>query len=110
PGTQVLDVETAKWAAELTNDRLAEAVASHPDRFAALAAVGFEDAPSAVAELERAVTKLGLKGLIANSHVKGRYLDHPDFFPILEAAAALDVPVYLHPQTLPGSVIGPWRE
>lgn len=110
PGTQVLDVDTARWAAQLTNDRLAEAVAAHPDRYAALAAVGYEDSASAVAELDRAVNKLGLKGLILNSHIKGRYIDHPDFFPILEAAASLDVPVYLHPQTLPGSAIDPWRE
>lgn len=110
PGTQVLDVQTAKWAAELTNDRLAEAVAAHPDRYAALAAVGLEDSSSAIAELDRAVNTLGLKGLIVNSHVKGRYLDHPDFFPILESAADLDVPVYLHPQTLPGDVIKPWQE
>ena len=110
PGTQVFDTQTAKWVAELTNDRLAEAVAAHPDRYAALAAVGFEDSASAVAELDRAVNKLGLKGLILNSHIKGRYIDHPDFFPILEAAADLDVPVYLHPQTLPGDAVGPWRE
>ncbi|MER7796834.1 amidohydrolase family protein [Microbacterium sp. NPDC096154] len=110
PGTQVLDVETAKWAAQLANDRIGEAVAAHPTRFAGLAAVGFEDAPSAIDELDRAVTQLGLKGLIANSHVKGQYLDHPRFFPILEKAADLGVPVYLHPQTLPGSAIRPWYE
>lgn len=110
PGTQVLDVDTARAMAELTNDRIAEAVRAHPDRYAGLAAVGFEDADSAIDELDRAVNQLGLRGLIANSHIKGRYLDHPSFQPILEKAADLDVPVYLHPQTLPGDVIGPWRE
>ena len=110
PGTQVLDVDTAKWAAALANDRIAEAVQAHPDRFAGLAAVGFEDAPSAIDELDRAIGTLGLKGLIANSHVKGQYLDHPRFFPILEKVADLGVPVYLHPQTLPGDAIRPWYE
>lgn len=109
PGTQVFDVDTAKWIAELANDRMAEATKAHPDRYAFLAAVGFEDAPTAIAELERAV-KLGAKGVIANSHVKGKYLDHPDFFPIWEAAAALDVPIYLHPQTLPDYAIKAYVE
>lgn len=109
PGTQVLDPETAEWAARLTNDRIAEAVAAHPDRYVGLAAVGFENAETAVAELERA-HGLGLKGLIVNSHIKGQYLDHPRFFPILEKCAELNMPVYLHPQTLPGDVIGPWNE
>jgi hypothetical protein len=32
------------------------------------------------------------------------YLDHPSFFPILEAAAELRVPLYQHPQTAPSQV------
>lgn len=110
PGTQVLDVDTARHMAALTNDYIAEAVRAHPDRFAGLAAVGFEDIPSAIDELDRAVNKLGLKGLILNSHLKGRYFDDPEFLPLFEAVAALDVPVYLHPQTLPEDAIRPWYE
>ncbi|MGO2110441.1 MAG: amidohydrolase family protein [Pseudoclavibacter sp.] len=110
PGTQVFEPDLARAMATLTNDRIAEAVRAHPDRFAGLAAVGFEDADSAIDELDRAVNQLGLRGLIANSHVKGRYLDDPAFLPIFEKAADLGVPVYLHPQTLPGRVIEPWFE
>ncbi len=33
-----------------------------------------------------------------------RNLDHPDFWPIFEAAAALHAPLYLHPQTPPPAV------
>lgn len=110
PGTQVLDAGLAREMATLANDRIADAVRAHPDRFSGLAAVGFEDAPSAVAELDRAIGTLGLKGLIANSHVKGTYLDAPQYVPILERAAELDVPVYLHPQTLPDDAIRPYFE
>ncbi|GGD26846.1 amidohydrolase [Microbacterium faecale] len=110
PGTQVLSVDAARDFARLANDRIAEAVRAHPTRYSGLAAVGFEDAPSAVEELERAVTTLGLKGLIANSHIKGTYLDAPQYLPILQAAADLDVPVYLHPQTLPDAAISPYVE
>ncbi|WP_205856194.1 amidohydrolase family protein [Phytoactinopolyspora endophytica] len=107
PGTQVLDVARAREIATVANDRIADACLWHPGRFSGLAAVGFEDASSAVVELERAVTQLGLKGLICNSHVKGHYLDEPQFYPILEAAEALGVPIYLHPQTPPAQMIGP---
>lgn len=110
PGTQVLEPDTARWIASLSNDRIAEAVSTHPDRFSGLAAVGFEDADSAVEELDRAVGTLGLKGLIVNSHIKGTYLDAPQYRPILEKLADLDVPLYLHPQTLPGDVIQPYYE
>lgn len=110
PGTQVLDPGFAEELAALANDRIAAAVAEHPARYTGLAAVGFERVDSAVAELERGVTKLGLRGLIANSHIKGTYLDNPAYEPILRKAAELDVPVYLHPQTLPDNAIGPYYE
>jgi len=110
PGTQVLDPARAREIAQLANERIAEACRAHPARFSGLAAVGFEDAPSAVAELERGVTELGLKGLVCNSHIRGHYLDEERFHPILEAAEALDVPIYLHPQTPPRDMIRPMLE
>lgn len=110
PGTQVFDAGTAAHIAALTNDRLAEAAKRYPARFSALAAVGFGDIPGAVTELERAVTTLGLKGLIVNSHIQGEYLDNPRFYPLLEAVEALDVPLYLHPNTPPNSMIKPLHD
>ena len=99
PGTQVLEPDAAREIATLSNDILADACRRHPSRFSGLAAVGFEDAPAAVKELDRAVNDLGLKGVICNSHIRGHYLDEPQFAPILEAVEALDVPLYLHPNT-----------
>lgn len=110
PGTQVFDPGRAREIAAIANERIAEACRAHPARFSGLAAVGFEHAPSAVAELESGVKELGLKGLVCNSHVKGRYLDEERFYPILEAAEALDVPIYLHPQTPPRDMIRPMLE
>lgn len=110
PGTQVLDVREGARIASRTNDRLAEVCAQHPTRFSALAAVSFEQPDAGAAELERAVRDLGLKGLMANSHIRGRYLDHPDFLPVLEKCVELDVPLYLHPSTPPNEMIGPLRE
>lgn len=110
PGTQVLEPVLAAEMATLANDRIAAAVAAHPTRYTGLAAVGFEDVDTAIPELERAIGELGLRGLIANSHIKGTYLDDPRYEPILRRTAELGVPVYLHPQTLPDSAIGPYYE
>lgn len=110
PGTQVLDAREGADVASRTNDALAEFVSQHPTRFSAMAAVSFEQADAGAAELERAVTQLGLKGVMANSHIRGRYLDDPAFLPVLEKCAELDVPLYLHPTTPPNSMISPFRE
>ena len=107
PGTQVMDADTARAIAALSNDRLAEACRQHPSRFSGLAAVGFDDVPAAVSELERAVTKLGLKGLICNSNINGHYLDEARFSPLFEALEALDVPLYLHPTIPTDAMNGP---
>jgi 5-carboxyvanillate decarboxylase len=110
PGTQVLGVEDAKRIATIANDNIAQACRDHPTRYSGLAAVGFDDADSAVAELHRAITGLGLKGLICNSHINGNYLDDPRYFPILEALQDLDVPLYLHPNLPNNRMIGPLTE
>jgi 5-carboxyvanillate decarboxylase len=110
PGTQALAVDEAREIAAISNERLAEACRAHPDRFSALAAVGFDDAKTAVEELDRAVGTLGLKGLICNSHINGHYLDESRFYPILEAVEALGVPLYLHPNSPSNRMIAPLHE
>jgi 2,3-dihydroxybenzoate decarboxylase len=103
-------VDEAREIAAISNERLAEACRAHPDRFSALAAVGFDDAKTAVEELDRAVGTLGLKGLICNSHINGHYLDESRFYPILEAVEALGVPLYLHPNSPSNQMIAPLHE
>ncbi|HZF15940.1 MAG TPA: amidohydrolase family protein [Steroidobacteraceae bacterium] len=98
PGVQNFDTATARSLATLANDRLADAIKAYPKRFTGLAAVAPQDPASAAQELERGVKKLGLKGAIINSHTRGEYLDDKKFWPILEAAEALDVPIYIHPR------------
>ncbi len=104
PGAQQLGGKEAVPRVRDANDRLAEAVARHPDRMAALAALPMADPGAAAGELERAVGGLGFKGAIVNGHVGGRYMDAPEFRPVLERAAALGVPVYLHPTPPPPAV------
>ena len=105
PGVQgIVDVATAVAAARDVNDFLAAAIARHPDRYAGLASVALQDPAAAATELERAVTQLKFRGVMVNGYSNagdahtGEYLDEPKFLPFWEAAAALDVPVYLHPR------------
>jgi 2,3-dihydroxybenzoate decarboxylase len=110
PGVQIFDAATGTSLARLSNDTLAEAIRKYPDRFSGLAAIAPQDAANAAKELERGVRQLGLKGAIVNSHTRGQYLDDPKFWAIFEAAEALNVPVYLHPNTPPPAMIGPFLE
>jgi len=104
PGLQKMDAATAVPLARIANDRLATTVRAHPDRFAAFAAIPTPDPSAAADELERAVTQLGFKGALINGTTNGVFFDDKRFWPICERAAALDVPLYLHP-TMPHQAV-----
>jgi 2,3-dihydroxybenzoate decarboxylase len=108
PGVQVFDPDTATALAASTNDTLAQAVRDHPTRYAGLAAIAPHAPQRAAAEIERAVTKLGLKGALVNSHTQGEYLDDPKYWDIFAAAEALDVPIYIHPNTPSPQMVEPF--
>src|SRR5471032_1103400 len=97
PATQNLDAETSVKLACISNDVLHEAVRAHPDRFAGFATLPTPDPNAAADELERAVVRLGFKGAMIMGLTHGRFMDDKQFRPIFERAAALDVPVYIHP-------------
>jgi len=97
PSTQRLDPETAMRLARNANDRLAQAIAAHPDRFAGFAALPTPDPQAAADELERAVTTLGFKGAMVHGLTNGVFFDDERFWPIFARAQTLDVPLYVHP-------------
>ena len=97
PSTQRLDAEAAVRLARNANDRLSAAIAAHPDRFAAFAALPTPDPKAAADELERTVTQLGFKGAMVHGLTNGVFFDDKRFWPIFERAQALDVPLYVHP-------------
>ncbi len=110
PGVQVFDAQLATRLAASANDALADAVKSHPTRFAGLAAVAPQDPAAAAREIERAAQRLGLCGVIINSHTKGEYLDSAKYRPIFEAAEALDMPIYIHPREPAPSMVTPYLD
>jgi uncharacterized protein len=105
PGMEQVDGAAAVALAREANERLADAVRNHPTRFGGFASLPTAAPDAAVAELERAIRDYNFKGAMINGHIQGRYLDDQFFWPILECAEALDVPIYLHPTQPPKSVI-----
>jgi 5-carboxyvanillate decarboxylase len=110
PGVQIFDADTGTAMATLANDRLAEVVRRHPKRFAGLACFAPQDPKRAVREMERSIRELKLNGFILNSHTNDEYLDAPKYWPILEAAEALDAAIYLHPRGPSRSMQGPFAQ
>ena len=98
PSTQKLDAETGPGVASGANDKLYEICQANPDRLAGFAALPSANPSASADELERAVTKLGMKGAMIHGLTEGEYfIDEERYWPIFEAAEALDVPIYLHP-------------
>jgi uncharacterized protein len=104
PSPEILEPNRAVPLCHRVNDELAEAVSHYPSRFAAFASLPVADPHAAATELQRAVRELRLKGAMIQGVTQGCFLDHPFFFPILECAEALEVPIYLHPAPPPEAV------
>jgi predicted TIM-barrel fold metal-dependent hydrolase len=105
PGVEQLAAADAVAMAREANDTLAAAVRTHASRFAGFAALPTAAPDTAADELERMVGDHGFKGGLINGHTRGRYLDDEFFWPILERAEALGIPLYLHPTPPPQPVI-----
>lgn len=86
------------------NDRLAAAVAAHPDRFRAFASLPMSDPMAAATELRRAVGELGHVGAMIHGPTNGTFLDDASVGCVLAEAAELGVPIYLHPAPPPEPV------
>jgi predicted TIM-barrel fold metal-dependent hydrolase len=94
---QIADTEAAARVMAEANDEAAKAVKQYPSRFAAFAALAATDPKAAVAEFERALTKLGFVGGFICGSINGEFLDDKKYWPILECAEAHHAPIYLHP-------------
>ena len=100
----LLDREEAVEISRKSNDRMADAVKKHPDRYAALAALPMQDPKVAAEELKRCVTKLGFKGALVNGFTQrdepdsAIYYDIPEYREFWQVVSELEVPFYLHPR------------
>ena len=93
------DAETATGEPPLTNDVVAACVARHPDAFLGFASVDPWKGKAAIAELRRAVTDLGLRGLKVHPSAQAFAPNDPRHYPLWETAADLGIPVLFHTGT-----------
>jgi predicted TIM-barrel fold metal-dependent hydrolase len=105
PGVEQMNASMAIDISQDANNYIANAIENHPSRFAGFATLPTIVPDIASKELGRMVKEHDFKGAIINGHTNGRYLDDEFFWPILERAEELKVPIYLHPTLPPKPVI-----
>ncbi len=81
------------------NELIASCVREHPDRFIGFATVNPWYGPAALAEIDRAVDRLGLVGLKLHPSLQGFEADEDLVFPVIERAIARGLPIYIHSGT-----------
>ncbi len=89
--------EATKLAREV-NDEIGVMTRESPRRLAGFATLPMQDVPAAIAELERAVSVLGLKGAELDTTVNGENWDDPKFLPLFKAAESMGAVLFFHPQ------------
>jgi len=103
PGAEIVSGPDGISMAREYNDRMARLISGEPERFAAFAHLPMRSPSAAADELERAV-QCGLKGALISGTIGGKFLDAPEFAPVLTRAERLDVPLYIHPGVPPQGV------
>lgn len=91
-----LDTSIAVATSVETNDEIGQMTKSWPDRFAGLATLPMQDVNAAIAELERVVVDLGLKGAMINDMINGKMLDEPEYLPFWKAAEQMGALILFH--------------
>ena len=105
PGVQNVPGQEGIDFAYRLNKMIADGpMATYPGRYHAYATLPLQDPEASADELERAVREDGFVGAMTNGFIGNKFLDHPDFEPLLARAEALDVPIYLHPGFPPEDV------
>ena len=98
---QPVDVATA--ISRDCNDEIHQMMMDNPDRISGLANVPMQDMSAAVAEMDRAMNVLGMKGVMINDHVNDVLYDDPSFDPFWKAAEEMNAFVLIH-QSRPTTV------
>jgi predicted TIM-barrel fold metal-dependent hydrolase len=97
PGLEQIDPLIGTALAREANNWLSEIIRRYPGRFMGYAALAPKNPEAAADELERAVKELGFAGWNTHSNYGDSYLDEKRYWPILERAERLGVPIYIHP-------------
>jgi aminocarboxymuconate-semialdehyde decarboxylase len=91
------DRDKAEAVIKLQNEKLAQLVGQHPDRFVAFTTVAMQHPDLAVRQLEHGIKQLGLRGMSVGGSVEGLELADPKFHPIWAKAEELGCLIFIHP-------------
>jgi aminocarboxymuconate-semialdehyde decarboxylase len=85
--------------ARVANDGMAEMCLKWPRQFPAfVASLPMNNIPEALKEMDRAIDRLGAKGVQIITSAAGRPLDDPEFYPVFERMANHhERPIWMHP-------------
>ncbi|HVO94397.1 MAG TPA: amidohydrolase family protein [Terriglobales bacterium] len=97
----ILGWDTTLENCRLLNDCTAALQKEYPARFVGLAHAPVLEGNDALAEAERAVSELGLKGVTISSQVNGLPLDAQEFAPFYDLMTRLRAPIFVHPALSP---------
>ncbi len=91
--------DLAPELARIANDDMAAICAKWPKKFPAfVASLPMNNVPAALDEMDRAINKLGARGVQLCTSVNGRPLDEPEFFPVFERITQKHgMPIWMHP-------------
>ncbi|HEY7251799.1 MAG TPA: amidohydrolase family protein [Methylomirabilota bacterium] len=87
----------AEWC-RMQNDAIAELVGRSPRRFLGAGGLPLQAPDLAVKELERVATTLRFPAVEIGANVAGLDLDDESLSPVWDAAAALGIAIFVHPQ------------
>ena len=90
-------------SAIVQNDQIAKHVNGYPRSFYGIATLPMQAPKGAADELERAITKLGLKGAQIGSNIVGKNLDEPEFEPVWQVANQHSAFMMVHPNNVAGA-------
>jgi aminocarboxymuconate-semialdehyde decarboxylase len=91
------DFDLARQLVSLTNEKIAERCAKHPDRFVALGNVSMQHPGLAVEQLDHCTHELGMRGVEISTSINGLELDNDAFAPFWARAEEIGCVVFIHP-------------
>ena len=91
------DADFARDTSRVVNDRIAEVVAMHPDRFVGLGTAPLQDPEMALTELDRCVDELGFKGVEISTNVNGKDLTRAGLEKFFARCEEKNIMIFIHP-------------
>jgi aminocarboxymuconate-semialdehyde decarboxylase len=98
PLEDIVNPNEAVELARIANDEMADWVTKYPKKFvAAIADLPLNHLDAAMKEAERAIKKLGFRGIQIFTSIQGKPLSSEEFLPLYKMMVDFDLPIWVHP-------------